>query len=519
MDEMNLRERLDGCEDRYRTLLEINNAIVSNLDKDRLFKAIAEQIKKVLPFDRAGITLYDPARDCFRIYVLETAVSPLHLKWETEIPHQGSAIGWVLDHQRHHLRSDLTQERPFFEDAFYYKEGLRSILNLPLIVRGEVIGTLNMAGKGPAKYSEEVIELLSLIADQCAIAMDNARAYEEIKRLKDRLDQENVYLQDEIKTEYNFEEIVGKSQALKKVLRGVEKVAGTDSSVLIFGETGTGKELIARAIHDLSKRKNRPLIKVNCAALAAGLIESELFGHEKGAFTGALSRKIGRFELADGGTLFLDEIGDLPPELQAKLLRVLQEHELERVGGTQTLKVDVRLIAATNQDLQKAVGEKTFRADLYYRLNVFPIALPPLRERKEDIPLLTEYFIHKYAKRMGRRIEKIDRETISRLIAYPWPGNIRELENVVERGLILSRGPALEIEDALLIPSNLSDRDEKGLSTLAEVERQYIVRALEETRWVIDGPRGAAGILGLHPNTLRSRLQKLGIKRNTHDIS
>ncbi|NKE70280.1 sigma 54-interacting transcriptional regulator [Candidatus Manganitrophus noduliformans] len=516
---MNLKERLEGCEDRYRTLLEINNAIVSNLHKDRLFKVIAEQIKKVFPFDRAGITLYDPARDCFRIYVLETTVSPLHLTWETEIPHSGSAIGWVLDQRRYHLRSDLAKERLFFEDDFFYREGLRSILNLPLITRGEVIGTLNLAGKSPAGYSEEVIELLSLIADQIAIAMDNARAYEEIRQLKDRLDQENVYLQDEIKTEYNFEEIVGKSQALKKVLRGVEKVAGTDSSVLIFGETGTGKELIARAIHDLSKRKNRPLIKVNCAALATGLIESELFGHEKGSFTGALSRKIGRFELADGGTLFLDEIGDLPPEVQAKLLRVLQEHELERVGGTQTLKVDVRLIAATNRDLEKAVSEKTFRADLYYRLNVFPIALPPLRGRKEDIPLLTEYFIHKYAMKMGKRIEKIRQETMNRLISYPWPGNIRELENVIERAVILSKGPTLEIEDALLPPSDLPHRNEKGLLPLEEVEREHILKTLEATRWVIEGPKGAAGILGLHPNTLRSRLQKLGIKRNPHGIS
>jgi transcriptional regulator with GAF, ATPase, and Fis domain len=296
-------------------------------------------------------------------------------------------------------------------------------------------------------------------------------------------------------------------------------VAGTDSSVLISGETGTGKELIARAIHDLSKRKDRPLIKVNCAALPAGLIESELFGHEKGAFTGAISRKIGRFELADGGTLFLDEIGDLPPGVQAKLLRVLQEHEFERVGGTQTIKVDVRLITATNRDLAKAVEENSFRTDLYYRLNVFPIHLPPLRERKEDIPLLTQYFINKYMTRMGKRIEKISQETMNRLIAYPWPGNIRELENIIERAVILSKGLILEIEDELLPSSHLPDQKEKGSLTLEEVERDHIVKILEKARWVIEGPKGAAKILNLHPNTLRSRMQKLGIKRPLHDIS
>jgi formate hydrogenlyase transcriptional activator len=511
--------RLTAYDNRYQTLLEISTVIVANLDKDHLFKAIAEQIKKILPLDRTAITLYDPIRDSFRVYLLETTISPLHLTRETEIPHQGSAVGWVLDHKRYNVRQDLARERPFIEDALFYKEGLRSVLNLPLVARGKAFGTFNISSKTPACYSAQDIEFLSLVADQIAIAIENARAYEKIKQLKYQLDRENIYLRDEIKTEYNFEEIVGKSEALKKILKRIERVVGTDSTVLITGETGTGKELIARAIHNLSKRKDRALIKVNCAALPGGLIESELFGHEKGAFTGAIAKKIGRFELADGGTLFLDEIGDLSQEVQVKLLRVLQEREFERVGGTQTFKVNVRMIAATNRDLGNAVADKTFRADLYYRLNVFPIHLPSLRERKEDIPLLAQYFVHKYMVRMGKRFERVGQETLNRLMAYGWPGNIRELENIIERAVILSRGPVLEVEDELLPSVNLPHQKEKQLPTLEEVERDHIIRTLELTRWVVEGPEGAAKILNLHPSTLRSRMHKLKIKRGHHAIS
>jgi len=334
-----------------------------------------------------------------------------------------------------------------------------------------------------------------------------------------KLQLENLYLQEEIKAEHNFEEIIGTSAALKKVLKNSEKVAGTDSTVLLTGETGTGKELIASIIHNLSKRKNRALIKVNCAALPTGLIESELFGHEKGAFTGAIAKKIGRFELADGGTLFLDEIGDLPPELQAKLLRVLQGGEFERVGGTQTIKVDARVIAATNRDIKRAMEDHSFRADLYYRLNVFPVHLPPLRERKEDMPLLAQYFLSKYARRMDKRIEQISPDTMARLIAYPWPGNIRELQNVIERAVILSPGPMLEVEEGFLLPSNQPAQQGKGPMTLEEVERVHIISILDNTMWVIDGSKGAAKILNLHPNTLRSRMQKLSITRAPHEIS
>lgn len=335
---------------------------------------------------------------------------------------------------------------------------------------------------------------------------------QEITELKARLERENVYLQEEIQTEHNFQDIVGDSRPLRKLLTLLQKVAPTDSSVLITGETGTGKELFARAVHNLSRRKERPLIKVNCAALAPGVIESELFGHEKGAFTGAIGRKIGRFELAHQGTLFLDEIGDLPPEIQAKLLRVLQEQEIERVGASTAISVDVRLIAATNQNLTAEVDARNFRPDLFYRLNVFPIEIPPLRQRKEDIPPLVHHFVAKYSKRMGRQVKTVSRTTMSRLIAYPWPGNVRELENVIERSVILSAGTALQIEEDVFLPSPDSS-DSAGIRTLEEVEKEHICKVLRGTGWVIEGPAGAARILGLHPSTLRGRMNKFGITR------
>jgi PAS domain S-box-containing protein len=345
------------------------------------------------------------------------------------------------------------------------------------------------------------------------------------ERDKARLQQQNLYLQEEIKAEHNFEEIVGTSPALTAVLDHVRRVAPTDATVLITGETGTGKELIARAIHSASKRRGKPLIKINCAALPAGLVESELFGHEKGAFTGAIARRVGRFELADGGTIFLDEIGELPPEAQVKLLRVLQEREFDRVGGTATVKVDVRVLAATNRDLLGAVREKAFREDLYYRLSVFPVHLPPLRERADDIPLLAHFLVHKYAARIGKPIAGIGRATVERLRAYPWPGNVRELENVIERELILATGPTLEIDARRLAGTPPGDPHADGppaangptLATLEAVERAHMLDVLRQTDWVIDGPRGAAKILGLHPNTLRSRLKKLGLSRPAHD--
>ncbi len=334
---------------------------------------------------------------------------------------------------------------------------------------------------------------------------------------KARLQQQNLYLQEEIKAVHNFEEIIGQSPPLLAVLDNVRRVAPADTSVLITGETGTGKELIARAVHSRSKRADRPLIKVNCAALPTGLVESELFGHEKGAFTGAIARRIGRFELAHGGTIFLDEIGELPPDVQAKLLRVLQEREFERVGGSSPIQADVRVIAATNRDLLKAVRDQTFREDLYYRLNVFPIALPPLRQRPSDIALLVRFLIDKFKMRIGKRVDGVSPQAMQRLTAYSWPGNVRELENILERAVILATGPTLEIDTEFLASSTPAPRTEQ--TALEAVERNHVLAILKQTDWVIDGPKGAAKLLDLHPNTLRSRLKKLGIKRAPHDPS
>jgi PAS domain S-box-containing protein len=333
-----------------------------------------------------------------------------------------------------------------------------------------------------------------------------------MEREQARLRQQNAYLQDELKSAHNFDEIVGRSPALVAALQRVSKVAGTDSTVLLTGETGTGKELVARAIHSAGSRRAKPLIKLNCAALPTGLVESELFGHEKGAFTGATARKPGRFELADGGTLFLDEVGELPLETQAKLLRVLQEREFERVGGTAPVKADVRVIAATNRDLAQMAKQGTFREDLFYRLNVFPVRLPALRERRTDVPLLVRFFVTKFAGRMGKRIETVHADTLDALTAYPWPGNIRELENVIERAVILSDGPELEIDPEVL-PVAAAPAEEAGARSLVSVERDHILGVLEQAGWVIEGANGAARVLGLHPNTLRSRMKKLGVVR------
>jgi PAS domain S-box-containing protein len=358
------------------------------------------------------------------------------------------------------------------------------------------------------------------------------------ERERARLHEQNLYLQEEIKAEHDFEQIIGQSGALMEVLAKVGRVAPTDASVLITGETGTGKELIARAIHSTSRRKDKPLIKVNCAALPSGLVESELFGHEKGAFSGAVAKRLGRFELADGGTIFLDEIGELPPEAQVKLLRVLQEREFDRVGGSAPIRVDVRVIAATNRDLLKEVQEKTFREDLFYRLNVFPVRLPPLRERRDDIPLLVHFLVQKFGLRIGKHLEGVSRATMQRLLDYPWPGNIRELENVLERAVILATGPTLEVAPDLLpapaktrlaegrpqpegtadapvpVPAVAQQVPGHSLLRLEAVERDHIIAVLRHTNWVVTGPRGAATVLGLNPSTLRSRIKKLGISRS-----
>jgi formate hydrogenlyase transcriptional activator len=411
---------------------------------------------------------------------------------------------------------------------------------VPLVVRGRSIGTLNLGSLQPMQYGAAEAELLREVANQLALAIENMREYEEIGRLKAQLERENVYLQEEITDQHNFKEIVGSSPSLLGALRTIDRVAPTDSTVLILGETGTGKELVARAIHSRSPRHRHPLVKVNCGAIPAGLIESELFGHVRGAFTGALDRRVGRFELADGGTLFLDEIGELPLDMQVKLLRVLQEHEFESLGSSRTTRVDVRIIAATNRDLQHEVSAARFRADLYYRLNVLQVRVPPLRERREDIPELTLLFVQRHAKRIGRTIAGVSKNSMEQLAAYPWPGNVRELENVIERALVLSASDVLEIGADLLptsvpgatverasaaasITASLPERARHGPTeratvmphSLDDVQRVHIAATLNQTGWVIEGPRGAARILNLHPNTLRSRMKKLGLTRTS----
>jgi formate hydrogenlyase transcriptional activator len=401
-------------------------------------------------------------------------------------------------------------------------EGASSLCRLPLSSRGRILGVLSLGARRKNAFTAEDVAFLGQVANQIAIAVENAVAYGQIADLKDKLAQEKVYLEDEIRSELNFEEIVGNSEVLRRVLNEVETVSPTDSSVLIYGETGTGKELIARAIHNLSARKSNAFVKLNCAAIPTGLLESELFGHERGAFTGAISQRVGRFELAHRGTVFLDEVGEIPLELQPKLLRVLQEREFERLGSTRTLRTDARLIAATNRDLEEMVAALTFRSDLYYRLNVFPVRIPALRERPEDIPLLVRHFTQQFSRRYSRSIDTIPSETMETLIRYAWPGNIRELQNVIERAVIISKGPVLKVPVADLIPrpgvkaggirkpeqaapENLRD-------ALGEAERSRIVSALEGANWVVAGPNGAAARLGVKRSTLQFRMRKLGIQ-------
>jgi formate hydrogenlyase transcriptional activator len=502
----------DKSAERYRLLLGVNNAIISSLTQESLFRAVSAALRTVVPFDRA--LLYDAANDVLRTFALEGRNLHGHAHAvDQEVSREGTAVGWAVEHRQPRLRSNLEAEHRLPGDEILLAGGVRSYLIVPLIVRGRAMGALLLASFTPHRYSLEDVPLLEEVANQIALAVENMRAYEEISRLRGQLEEENRYLQEEIKSLHNFEEIVGQSPAIKRVFKAIETVAPAGTTVLVLGETGTGKELVARALHNLSSRRGKALVKVNCAALPAGLIESELFGHEKGAFTGAIARKIGRFELAHGGTLFLDEIGDLPLELQPKLLRVVQEGEFERVGASHTTTVDVRVIAATNRDLETAVREGRFRSDLYYRLNVFPIRLPPLRERKEDIPLLVRYLALRYGTRLGKRIPEMSKETMEGLRAYTWPGNVRELENVIERAMLLSEGAELDLRGSLPTTGGRLGGREPGIRTLDDIQREYILTALERTAWRVSGERGAAELLGMKPTTLEARMKKLGIKR------
>jgi formate hydrogenlyase transcriptional activator len=505
---------LRASEERLRVLLDVNNAVVTCLDRDSLFAAAAEALMRVIPYDRAALVLRDPVREVFTVLGIAGALpTPALIPVGTEWPYAGSRAGWIFDHGRPLLTKDMREPPHFFEHDLLLQAGILSAVSVPLSAKGKIIGTLNAGSRVLGRYTEDDASLLLAIGEQIALALENLLAYEQIAALKARLEEEKQYLQEEARAESAFGDVVGSSRAILGVLAGVRKVADTDSTVLVTGETGTGKEMIVRAIHDLSRRKDKILVKVNCAALPAGVIESELFGHEKGAFTGALSRKLGRFELAHGGTLFLDEIGDLPAELQAKLLRVLQDGEFERVGGTRTLKVNVRLVAATNRDLAQAVADAKFRADLFYRLNVFPIHIPPLRERLDDVPRLVRHFVMLYAAKMGKQVGPPTDAVMARLTAYAWPGNVRELQNVIERAVILTSKGRLEVADVVAGAERAAGPARKRGRTLEEVEREHIVSVLESTGWRVSGERGAAKILGLKRTTLEARMQRLGIAR------
>ena len=510
------QQQLAHERDRQRLLLEVNNAVVSHLALDDLFTAVSACLRKVIQHDGSGLVLYDQETRRYRVHVLSFAKNESFIEEGRVESDCRTPASIAITTRKPAVFSeqelkDLCSESPVAQHLI--AEGVKAFCSVPLLYHDRALGALNVGRRREDAFSPEDIGLLSEVAKQIAIAVENAQAYREITELKDKLAKEKLYLEEEIRTEQNFEEIIGESSALKQVLKQVEIVASTGSTVLILGDTGTGKELLARAIHNRSERRGRTFVKMNCAAIPTGLLESELFGHERGAFTGAIAQKIGRFELADGGTLFLDEVGDIPLELQSKLLRVLQEQEFERLGSTKTIRVDIRLLAATNRDLAAMVTDKQFRSDLYYRLNVFPIVSPPLRERREDIPLLVRYFAQKHSRRMNKEIEQIPSETMAALSRYHWPGNVRELENLIERAVILSPGVELHVPLAeLKAPAR---EGAQPVTTLEAAERDHIVRALQVANWVIGGPTGAAAKLGMKRTTLQSKMQKLGISRPT----
>jgi formate hydrogenlyase transcriptional activator len=495
-------------------LLAVSEAIVSHHDLPALFHELAGRLHRVVRFDSLALVLHEAETNTMRLHVLGSS-EPTRDMPAIVLPVEDDPAGLVWQIQQPLIISSVAEASrwPQFLERVR-PQGLKSLCGLPLTTARRRLGTLVFASRQPAVYETADAGFLQLVANQVAVAVENALAFQEIQALKDKLVEENAYLEEEVRTEHNFGEIVGEGAALRRVLKDVETVAPTGSTVLIRGETGTGKELIARALHELSDRRDRTFVKLNCAAIPTGLLESELFGHERGAFTGAISQKVGRFELAHHGTFLLDEVGDIPMELQPKLLRVLQEQEFERLGGTKTIRVDVRLLASTHRDLARMVSDGRFREDLYYRLNVFPLVLPPLRERLDDIPRLVRHFTQRFARRMGRRIETIPSTVMEALVRYPWPGNIRELQNVIERAVILSPGPSLQVPPGDLQPSPAQTRASAAApSTLADAERDHILGILSETGWVLSGPDGAAARLGVKRTTLQSRMKRLGISR------
>src|SRR5262245_54365494 len=521
--------------DHLRLLLEVNNVVVSTLDLHELLGAISTSLRRVIQHDYTSLALYEPETRQLKLHALDSAGSSV--QQSTLVPVEGTLPGLAFSSHQPVLVNELSLEQfPSEFTSHLVAQGLKSACCVPLISPGRVSGVLNLGSLRENAFTQADVELLGQVANQVAIAIENflslyqivelhnkladeklslEEAYAEISKLKDQLYEENLALREEIDQASMFEEIVGSSPALQRVLANVAKVAPTDSTVLITGETGTGKELIARAIHKRSHRSERAFVKVNCAALPPSLIGSELFGHEKGAFTGALQRRLGRFELAEGGSIFLDEIGELPPETQIALLRVLQEREFERVGGGEAITADVRVIAATNRDLKEAAVAGTFRPDLFYRLNVFPIEVPPLRHRLEDIPLLVEYFIGRYATRAGKKIGNIEKRSLELLQAYHWPGNLRELQNVIERSVILCEGATLVVDESWL--SKDSDRlqpEARPLpEKLLEQEREIIESALAASKGRVAGRSGAAATVGMPPSTLEARIKALGIDK------
>ncbi|HTS28149.1 MAG TPA: sigma 54-interacting transcriptional regulator [Bryobacteraceae bacterium] len=508
------------AQERLELLLDLTNRAISSLNLREVLREISAHIRRVMQCDGVGIDLPSPEDGKLRIYALDFPDAPVKIEEGYE-PTADEKTSAVRVFQSGEARILTHQE--ILDDGLDHF-GIRSLAHVSMKGNSGTVGILSLGTRREAAFCQDDLAFLTQIAHQVAIAIENARVFGEVSDLKNQLAQEKLYLEDEIRSELKFEEIVGRSEALRRVLEQIETVAPTDSTVLIYGETGSGKELIARAVHNLSARKSSAFVKLNCAAIPTGLLESELFGHERGAFTGAISQRIGRFELANRGTMFLDEIGEVPLELQPKLLRVLQEREFERLGSTRTIRTDARLIAATNRDLEALVAEQKFRSDLYYRLNVFPVKVPALRERPDDIPLLVRHFVQEFSRRLGKAIDSISSDTMATLMRYPWPGNIRELQNVIERAVILTNGPVLTVRsDDLRAPTQAPALSANGHSVsvppgqnmraaLEEAERHQILAALEKANWIVAGPEGAAARLGLKRSTLQSRMQKLGIR-------
>jgi formate hydrogenlyase transcriptional activator len=497
-------------QDRLKLILDLSNQVTSNLEFHDLLAAASASVRRVMQCDAAAIMLADAEGSHLRVHALDFPENRGIFTQGVDIPIEGTMPGDSFKSGKPIVVNHLDPQE--ISPEMYAKaigEGLHSFCDVPLICKNRMLGVLAVAKREENAFDRDEVSFLIQVANQVAIAVENALAYGKIAELTDRLAQEKLYLEEEIRGEQDFEGIVGQSSALHHVLNMVETVAPSDSTVLLLGETGTGKELIARAIHDRSKRKDRTFVKLNCAAIPTGLLESELFGHERGAFTGAISQKIGRLELADQGSLFLDEVGDIPIEIQPKLLRALQEQEFERLGSNRTKKVNVRLVAATNRDLEKMIERREFREDLYYRLNVFPIRIPPLRERPEDIPLLVRYFTQKYSRRMEKQIDSIPTAAMKKLGVWHWPGNIRELENFVERSVILTHTSALQLP---LGEIGTNGKTPTALGSRGAQDRDEIVRILNQTKGRVAGPQGAAARMGIKRTTLISRMKKLGIE-------